>query len=180
MTLLLAVGLGASLWIDWYGRTRGEPERADAVVVLGAKVLRSGEASDALLGRVATGAALFKRGLAPLIIFSGGNTGAPTSEAKAAQQIALGLGVPAQACLLEDESLTTLQNARCTAELLRARGLQRVVLVSDAFHLARAELLFRREGLAVQAVASQRELRWPTRVRLIIGELLSFARLLAP
>ena len=177
--LLLAL-TGAGLWIDWYGRSRPPPQRADAVVVLGAQVMPNGALSTALLERARTGAELFKRGLAPLIIFSGGNTGGPTSEAKAALHVALDLGVPSTACLLEEGSLTTLENARRTAEILRARGLQRVVLVSDAFHLARAALLFRREGVDVQPVPSARTLDLPTRLQALFREVLSFSRLLGP
>ena len=92
------------------------------------------------------------------------------------QQLALGLGVPPSACLLEEESRTTRENARFTAQLLRARGIQQVLLVSDGYHLPRARMLFRREGIAVLPVASSRELTRRQRLSAALRELIAFAR----
>ena len=60
-------------------------------------------------------------------------------------------GVPAAAVVRERCSLTTRDNARLSAQLLRRRGpLGRVTLVTCEWHMARAAALFRREGLDVQ------------------------------
>jgi len=172
--------LGWAAFIDRFGRTRPVPQAAAAIVVLGAKVLDSGRPSPALERRVEAAAELFKQRLAPLIIFSGGAFGALPSEAKVAQQLALQLDVPPQACLLEAESHTTAENARFTAQILRARGIQQVLLVSDDFHLLRAVLLFRREGVATIPVASKRVLTVGQRVRAAIRETVASLRLLLP
>ena len=65
--------------------------------------------------------------------------------------LAAALGVPAERMILEPRSRDTIGNAFNSAALLRARGLASVVLVSDAYHLARARMLFRRAGLIVVA-----------------------------
>jgi uncharacterized SAM-binding protein YcdF (DUF218 family) len=44
----------------------------------------------------------------------------------------------------------TADNARHAAALLRADGVQRVLLVTSAFHLPRARLAFEQQGLQVQ------------------------------
>jgi len=176
LPLLLLVAWAA--WLDRFGRTQPAPVAAAAVVVLGAKVRASGAPSPALERRVERAAELFSQRLAPLIIFSGGAFGALPSEAKVAQQVALSLGVPAQACLLEVESHTTEENARFTAAILRARGIQQVLLVSDAFHLYRAKVLFGREGIATLLVPSRRALTTGQRVRAALREAIASVRLL--
>jgi uncharacterized SAM-binding protein YcdF (DUF218 family) len=58
-------------------------------------------------------------------------------------------GVPASAILVETRSRSTYENAAFTAAILRARGIRRIVLVTSAWHMWRAELCFRKQGLAV-------------------------------
>jgi uncharacterized SAM-binding protein YcdF (DUF218 family) len=174
--LLVCAFAGYAAYIDRYGRTRPPPQAAAVVVVLGAKVMPDGRASPALERRVEAAAELFNQRLAPLIIFSGGAFGALPSEAKVMQQLALGLGVPASACLLEDQSHTTKENARFTAEILRARGIQQVLLVTDNFHLLRSVRLFKRQGVATIPVASKRVLTQGQRVRAAVREAIASLR----
>ena len=49
----------------------------------------------------------------------------------------------------ENQSHSTYENAAYTAAILRARGIQRIALVTEAYHMPRAEACFRRQGLAV-------------------------------
>ena len=74
------------------------------------------------------------------------------TEAAAMRDLACESGVPETALLLETESHNTFENAACTAQLLRERGMTRIVLVSDRAHLPRAARLFRRAGLEVVGV----------------------------
>jgi uncharacterized SAM-binding protein YcdF (DUF218 family) len=61
----------------------------------------------------------------------------------------LQLGVVAEDILLEDRSRTTYENALYSSDILRQRGLTLAVLVTDANSLLRAELCFRKQGIAV-------------------------------
>ena len=54
-----------------------------------------------------------------------------------------------ESILLEEVSRSTEENARFSAALIEARGWQRVILVSDGYHLLRARLLFERFGQPV-------------------------------
>jgi uncharacterized SAM-binding protein YcdF (DUF218 family) len=108
---------------------------ADAIVVLGCR----GPA--ALTRRLDRGIQLYQVGAAPLLVLSGGNPG-PIEEAEFMRRVALARGVPESALLVEPVSRNTLENARETARLLRSKGLQSVVLVSDRLHLLRARLPF--------------------------------------
>lgn len=58
-------------------------------------------------------------------------------------------GVPASAIWLEDRSRTTHENAAFSAAILRQKGIQRIVLVTDAYHMLRADASFRKQSLSV-------------------------------
>src|SRR3954470_7529970 len=92
----------------------GQVERArksDAIVVLGARVLRGGVPSGALRARVEKAVELYLQGYAPKIIFSGGVGHNAPSEAQVARELAVSLGVPESACVLEEQSHSTEENA---------------------------------------------------------------------
>ncbi|HYP14866.1 MAG TPA: YdcF family protein, partial [Bryobacteraceae bacterium] len=60
-----------------------------------------------------------------------------------------GAGVPASDIWVERRSQSTYQNAVYSAELLKQKGIRRVVLVTEAYHMRRAEASFRKAGLEV-------------------------------
>ncbi len=141
--------------------------RAEAMVILGGGIgppdsnhlhpdLR--KAAD----RIWYGAKLYHAGKAPLIILSGGSDPQlhTISEAAAMQQLLLDLGVPASAILLEERSRNTQQNAQFSAELLRQRGIQTLLLVTSVSHMARSLAHFQRAGLNPIPAATDYTLPW--------------------
>jgi len=62
------------------------------------------------------------------------------------------LGVDRQDIVLEQRSLNTWQNAQFTSEILRARAVDQIFLVSSGIHLHRAVLYFKRFGVTAQPV----------------------------
>lgn len=152
--LLLGVGaltgglFGLAFVVDRFGQ-KERAVAAEVVVVLGARVLPGGEPSAALRARVERAVALYHQGLAPRLLFSGGVGLHPPAEAHVMRELAMGLGVPEHACLLEDQSRSTEENARLSARVLGSLGLRRAVVVSDPFHLLRARQYFRLHGLEV-------------------------------
>ncbi|MFY0562489.1 YdcF family protein [Archangium lansingense] len=152
----LFVGLGVSTF-GLYGLAFvvdrfGQHERAvpsDVLVVLGARVLPGGEPSPSLRARIEKAVELYHQGLAPRLLFSGGVGVNPPSEARVMRDLAVRLGVPAEACLMEEQSHSTEQNARFSTGMLRSLGARRVVVVSDPYHLLRARQYFRLHGFEV-------------------------------
>ena len=63
----------------------------------------------------------------------------PPSEATASANLAHQLGVPNSALVLEDHSTSTLENARY---LRRLTNFQRIVIVTDSYHVRRCEWFF--------------------------------------
>ena len=51
----------------------------------------------------------------------------------------------------EDQSMDTGDNARLSATMLKAEGIERIVLVTHALHMPRARQLFAAQGLSVVA-----------------------------
>lgn len=142
---------------------------ADAIVVLGGGVFGAAgqhhEAELAAAGdRVRKGAALYKAGKAPFILYSGGNigflTGSSEPEAVGAGEILESLGVPATAFVAESRSRNTHENADFTWSILKARGTHRVLLVTSAMHMPRAVALFRRTGFTVIPVPCDHITGW--------------------
>lgn len=145
---LLTGGVFGLAWLIWrYGR-REQARPARAIVVLGARVHPGGVPSAPLRARVEKAVALYRAGIAPRVLFTGGRWRTSPAEARVALELALAEGLPAEACLVEEESRTTAENA-ANAARLKAAGDEPAVIVSDPFHLLRAQRLFLREGLAV-------------------------------
>ena len=133
--------------------------RFDAVVVLGAGVMGKGSLrpADQLSGlsmqRTFCGADLFAEGRAPRLVLSGGDAsifGEGPKEAVEMKRLAIRLGVPEQAIVLDDRSRTTYENAAGTKRLL---GQSSVLLVTSASHMPRAAALFRKQGFDVTPAA---------------------------
>jgi uncharacterized SAM-binding protein YcdF (DUF218 family) len=128
---------------------------AQAIVVLGGTVTPpSGKSTEINLGRAGRvwyAARLFHADKAPLVLLSGGGDlgHQAFSEAHAMAVFLQDLGVPAQAIVLEEASRNTRQNAAFSASLLKARGLEHILLVTSALHMPRAFALFKAQGLQV-------------------------------
>ena len=90
---------------------------------------------------------LYKEGLAASIVFSGALGTHPPTEARAAARLAMDQGVPQEAVGLEEKGHSTEESAFFVSEIMRARDWQRAIVVSDAYHLWRANLLFGKAGV---------------------------------
>jgi uncharacterized SAM-binding protein YcdF (DUF218 family) len=148
---LVLVMLMAAAWtllvaaIYLYGR-RDQARPADAIVVLGAAHY-AGRPSPVLRARVDHAVALYGRGLAPVIIMTGGTArGDTVSEAVAARRYAVRSGVPESAILVERAGRTTLESMGGVSRLMDARDLESAILVSDPFHMLRLRFLAWRLG----------------------------------
>lgn len=140
--------------IDQFGYAeRAQP--ADAIVVLGSMVYPGGRLGPSLERRAAHAATLYQRGLAPVVLCSGGVGTNPPAEALVACNRVIELGVPVSATVLEDESHNTEQNAAFSARILRAHGWRSAIVVSDGYHLFRVTLLFEAQGVSVYPSPAQ-------------------------
>ena len=152
--------------VERVGR-RDEAQRAHAIVVLGAAQY-VGRPSPVLRARVDHAVALWKRGLAPTLILTGGTgVGDTTSEAAVARKYAMSRGVPDRAIVVEIKGRTTSESMRAVARIMEDREQNSVILVSDPFHMLRLSILARRFGLEpytsptrTSPITSNREEHW--------------------
>jgi uncharacterized SAM-binding protein YcdF (DUF218 family) len=153
-TGIVADRLMASLEKDQRPRALSVIPQADVIVVLGGAT--RGDTHWSSLGdltaqadRLVHATQLFKAGKAPRVLVSGGAPRGARSEAELMEQLLAVMGVPRRAVLRESESRDTHDNARFSGILLRGKGLERILLVTSAFHMRRAKALFLAEGLDV-------------------------------
>lgn len=138
-----------------------EPQRyptAEAIVVLGGVTRvplppRVGTEVAEGFDRLLVGVRLLKARRAPLLILSGGAmsalNGSDVPEAVRLRDLALEYGVDDRSMLLERASRNTHENAVLTGQLLSARGIERIILVTSASHMRRAEAAFQQLGVEI-------------------------------
>jgi len=125
-----------------------ERRQADAIVVLGAAQY-NGWPSPVLRARLDHGLALYREGLAPAIVVTGGvGRGDKESEAMVARRYLLAHHVPDSAVVVQPQGRSTQASMTAVAGWLAARGRHTAILVSDPFHMFRLRLEARRTGLA--------------------------------
>jgi uncharacterized SAM-binding protein YcdF (DUF218 family) len=163
LSLALAAGV---LWsafsgVIYFSANRDDMKTADAIVVLGARVGPGGQPSAALQGRIEHAVALFRVQRAPKIVFTGGKGDFGFVESVESQRYAQAMGVPESACLREEASTSTVENALETFKLFAPNRRPEVILVTDRFHMARAAFIFEQLGFVVhQSFADD----WPPHV----------------
>jgi uncharacterized SAM-binding protein YcdF (DUF218 family) len=127
---------------------------AQAIVVLGggtyvAAPEYGGDTVNPLtLVRVRYAAHLYRALKKPVLVSGGSHRGSPTPEARAMKQVLeKELQTPVQ--WVEENSSTTLENARATSALLHAAGIKHIYLVTHAWHMPRAKLAFEAAGFSL-------------------------------
>ena len=169
---------GVAAYITWVGQ-RDDARPADAIIVLGAAAYDA-KPSPVFEERIRHGIDLYKRGLAPKLIFTGGygGVGARFSESQVARRYALRQGVPDKAILIESLSRNTHDNLRQASLLMQQHQLHDVIVVSDPLHMARALRISKELG--IRAVGSptptSRFRTFATRLRFLLQEVYFFHR----
>ena len=165
--IIAAVLLGALSYASfnvlqvWLVGRSDESRAVDAIVVLGAAQY-DGRPSPQLQGRLDHALQSWGHGLASLIVVTGGKMQADRfTEAEASAKFLTDAGVPTAAIALESTGHTTRESLLGVREILRSRGLHRILIVTDPYHALRARLIA--QDLGLQAFVS------PTRTSPIKG-----------
>jgi vancomycin permeability regulator SanA len=119
----------------------------DVAIALGCPANPDGTASICERCRVKTAVRQFRKGTIRNLIFSGGAAHSPDVEAEVMSDLAVARGVPADHVFREGRALTTWQNLRFAARILRDHGWQTVLIISTADHLPRARRIAQYYGL---------------------------------
>jgi uncharacterized SAM-binding protein YcdF (DUF218 family) len=153
LAILAAVLLVISLVRICLGieRAAGESEihSADAIVVFGAAEY-AGRPSPVFRARLDHALELYQRGVAPVIITTGGAASDPQfSEGGVGHDYLMHRGVPDAGLIAETQGSDTAQSAERVAVIMRANHMHSCVAVSDAYHVFRIRKLLEHEAVQV-------------------------------
>ena len=136
-----------------------ELHASDAIVVFGAAEY-AGHPSPVLRARLDHAYELFQRGLAPVVITTGGAAADPSfSEGGVGRDYLERRGIPERSLIAETQGSATAQSAVRVAVIMRANGLHSCVAVSDAYHVFRIKKLLEHEGVGPVYVAPRPDSR---------------------
>jgi uncharacterized SAM-binding protein YcdF (DUF218 family) len=145
--------------LEWRYAVRERPDaQGQAIVVLSGSVRAPQPGRPvAVVGqdtyiRCQHAAWLFENGFRVPVLACGGLAGSDRQApayAEAMRKVLEGAGVPAEMIWVEDRSRSTYENALYAAEILRARGIRRVLLVTEALHMPRSAACFAKQGIDV-------------------------------
>jgi uncharacterized SAM-binding protein YcdF (DUF218 family) len=126
-----------------------EARPADVIMVLGAAEYR-GRPSPVLEARLNHALFLYRQGVAPRILTTGGAGGDPTfTEGEVGRTYLSRHDVPSEAIIVEREGSTTVQSTLLASEIMRRMNLKSCVVVSDGYHIYRVKKLLQAQGVEV-------------------------------
>ena len=146
---LLVIYFAVTFVQVWQASRRDEARKAQAIVVFGAAQY-GGRPSPVLRARLNHAADLYERGIAGTIVVTGGRLPNDTSgytEARASAEYLVAKGIPDDDVLREVSGRNSWQSLASSSVFLKQRGITRVVLVSDGFHLLRIKSMADELGL---------------------------------
>jgi uncharacterized SAM-binding protein YcdF (DUF218 family) len=122
---------------------------SDAIVVFGAAQY-AGHPSPVFRARLDHAYDLFQRGVAPVVITTGGSGDDPTfSEGGVGHDYLMHRGIPEPRLIAETQGSDTASSAERVAVIMRTNRMRSCVAVSDAYHVFRIRKLLEHEGVRV-------------------------------
>ena len=149
MDLWMSPQLGQPLYYDVL--PDGLPDTDElCIVVLGFQLNPDGSMKDELIERLTVALNSAKKYPKAYIVCTGGGTAAENKSASEAGEMAKWLvekGVDRKRIIVEDNSITTAQNALFTYDILTSlyTSVKKLAIVSSDYHIATGELLFKAE-----------------------------------
>lgn len=145
--LLLAFGWAAVVIAVALAAARDQATAADAIAVLGAAQY-NGRPSPVFRARLDHAAALYQRGLAPVVLVTGGvGSGDTLSESEIGRRYLVRVGLPDSVAVALPATRSTAASLHGIARWFVGHDTRRVLLVSDGFHMLRLQILATRLGL---------------------------------
>jgi uncharacterized SAM-binding protein YcdF (DUF218 family) len=129
--------------------SKQELQPAAAIIVFGAAEY-DGRPSPVFRARLDHADTLFRQGLAPVVITTGGHAADPKfSEGGVGHDYLMRKGVPESALIAETQASDTAESAERVAVIMRANHMNSCIAVSDAYHMFRIRKLVEHQGMQV-------------------------------
>lgn len=159
---LCLLGIGAVLGINAYVKATAAPlllsseeaaelAQVDCIIVLGCQVKADGSPSDMLRDRLTRGIELYNLGAAPKLIMSGDHGQVEYNEVGTMKQFAIDAGVPSQDIFMDHAGFSTYETVYRAKEIF---GAEKVLIVTQQYHLYRALYIAESLGLEAHGVAA--------------------------
>ena len=129
------------------------PRKADVIAVFAGGVGESGRAGGGYQERVQHAANLYLAGYSSHLVFSSGFVFA-FQEAEVMRDLAVALGVPPDAIILERQASSTYENVIYTRDIMIANNWEQLLVVSSPYHMRRAMLTWRKQAPSFQVVST--------------------------
>jgi uncharacterized SAM-binding protein YcdF (DUF218 family) len=129
--------------------TKQELHPADAIIVFGAAQY-DGRPSPVFKARLDHANELFRQGLAPVVITTGGSAADPKfSEGGVGHDYLMRKGIAESALIAETQANDTAESAERVAAIMRKNHMHSCLAVSDDYHVFRIRMLLMHQGLQV-------------------------------
>ena len=126
-------------------------EDVSCILVLGCRVRDDGMPGGMLEDRLEVGVRLYQDGVAPKLLMSGDHGGETYDEVNAMKQYALKCGVQSSDVFMDHAGFSTYDSLYRAKEIF---GVEKLVIVTQAYHLYRALYIARSLGIEAYGVAS--------------------------
>jgi len=150
--LLLLVVAGYVAYLYWsivHQYSQDESRAADTIVVFGAAEY-VGRPSPVYRARLDHAADLYRKGLAPIVITTGGSGADPHfTEGGVGREYLKLQGIPDDHLIAETQSADTAESARSVSTIMRTNHMKSCLAVSDGYHIFRIKRMLAREGVTV-------------------------------
>jgi uncharacterized SAM-binding protein YcdF (DUF218 family) len=150
--LLGLVVIGYLAWITaqiYHQSNVDEAREADVIIVMGAAEY-AGRPSPVLRARLDHALDIYRKGLAPRILTTGGAGGDPYyTEGEVSRNYLVKNGVPSESILVESEADSTIESTAIAGEIMTRMNLDSAIVVSDGYHIFRTKKLLEFRGLQV-------------------------------
>lgn len=127
------------------------PRAADVIVVFAGGVGESGQAGGGYQERVKMAVDLYRGGFAQRMLFESGYA-FTFPEAEIMRDLAVSLGVPASAIVLETHGVNTYDDVIRVRAVLREQGWRRILLVSSPYNMRRATMVWRKQAPDIEVI----------------------------
>lgn len=160
LILLAVLGVGTIIGINTYVKSRIKEQilteeealglqDVDCILVLGCLVKNSGEPSHMLEDRLRRAVELYHAGVAPKLLMSGDHGQKDYNEVEAMKQYAIEHGVPSEDIFMDHAGFSTYESCYRAKEIF---GVEKIILVTQEYHLYRALYIAEKLGLEVYGV----------------------------
>ena len=158
VVLASALVLGINAYV--IAKTRGmiispqqaaETENTDCILILGCRVYEDGTPSHMLEDRLQQGVELFEAGAAPKVLMSGDHGQQDYDEVNAMKNYAVNCGIDSSDVFMDHAGFSTYESLYRAKEIF---GAEKVIIVTQRYHLYRALYIARQLGLEAYGVAS--------------------------